>query len=160
MGNWLMEFDGVFVHPYIDREIENEEVLARVNELIRNEMVEIPKTSGRVEDCQVGVQTPAPEKSCVNEYEDLGREISILEALINCQGTVYKHQIEMLQEKLAEARREKAVIADEIQRVLVERQDVQQSHSERLVRLSEKEQMLQESTERLRRAIQAKRECI
>lgn len=146
----------MFVHPYIDKEVENEGLREQVENLVRAEM------EGRREtEIEAPILPEAKidsvDKTEVDEYEDLGREMMLLEALIQSRGDAFRRQIESLEHELAAKRRDKASLEQALHALLLERQTHQESHAERLTRLKEKEEMLRQSNAQLRQAIEAKK---
>ena len=147
----------MFVHPYIDKEIENEGLRERVENLLRDEMEGRRETEIEAPVAFAEAKIDSVDKTEVDEYEDLGREMMLLEALIQSRGDAFRRQIESLERELAGKRREKASLEQALHTVLLERQTQQEGHAERLIRLKEKEEMLRQSNAQLRQAIEAKK---
>lgn len=144
--------EGVFVHPYIDTEIEEPEMKLLVQKMIESEMESKRDNDTPGFHRMDKAESFEYQSTCLeSEYEDLGNQQAILNLLLTKDEEIWETEIQKLTALVAAKREENDLLVQEIEQICREREHMQATEKLRLQRLTEKEKMLIDSITKLRR---------
>lgn len=152
-----MMIEGEFVHPFIDTDLDQDIHMKRlVQKMIDEEKLLSEEKSSmnesRVKELDLVGSFNKSSACQQSEYEDLGNQEAMLEALLAKGDEIWQTEIERLADMVDKKRREEEYLREELENVYLSRKTSQESHNVRLQRLTEKERMLIESIDKLRKA--------
>lgn len=140
-----------FSHPYIDKELDDPAIRKIVDAMVRAEMLPTENEPVPIPDpelLELPEYVPSPEA----RLEDLYIRKTLLESAIG-QGSFGRSEIGDLERRISNLHQEKVALREEIDHVIGLRVTTQEGESGRLCRLQQKAAMLEDSIDRLNRAI-------